>query len=223
MVTIHGVATSKSQPDGLSGYFTRAESFPAPVHTQVKSAARMLPVEEWSPLPSPTEGHLELQLETKLAEGTSGTAYGATVVDSSSPHMADRVCVKWGKGYQCRTLAREAWFYEQLYRTGDCEGIITPRCYGFYTMRFGSLTADGNRDAVLRPWAELENNNEQLLPDDDMDYKYHFQDDKGLKADSPWNRWKQKRGDNRLVAVLILEELGSACQAGPEVEKSVLE
>ena len=184
-----------------------------------------IPLSTWTPLSPPVSGHLELKLEERIGEGASGTTYGAKVLSSSGGEMPKRLCIKWAKGSHCRTLAREAWFYEQLHREGNCEGVITARCYGFFTAQSGSLNEDGNDDLVLKPWTKLRSDDEFFLGDDEEeheDYYRFFRDKAYLKADSPWMSWSQKSGADRLIAVLLLEELGE-CYPAPKVDEAELQ
>lgn len=238
-MTIHGIG-SYDKTTNLSGKFKRSLSFPAPVHTKYLYDAT-IPEIIWSPLPPPTSGHLELQLENKFGEGTSGVSYAASVKSSTALDMPKRICVKWAKGEHCRTLARDAWFYEQLHRSGNCEGVITPRCYGFFTMKFEDLLKgivgfgddsdtepdeDADERVLFKPWENLNSDEESLLPDDASDgytlCEKNFCDDADLKADSMWAWWSQRKGSKKLIAVLLLEELGSGYPSGT-VDKASLE
>jgi hypothetical protein len=146
--------------------------------------------------------------------------------------------VKWAKGRNCRLLAREAWFYEQLHKAGNCEGVITPRYYGFFTMSFRDLSPPSSsssddsdsetpnaKQIIIKPWEELRSNDESSLPDDPIDgstSEFNFYDEADLKDKSPWAFWTQRKGNDRIISILVLEELGDTYPT-PIVDEEALE
>ena len=72
-----------------------------------------------------------LQLRERISEGRSGSVYSARVkaatdgngndVSASLPAI---LCLKFAKQQFCRSLAREAWFYERL---AGCQGVAISR------------------------------------------------------------------------------------------------
>ncbi|CAA7262079.1 unnamed protein product [Cyclocybe aegerita] len=188
------------------------------------------PVEQWRPLPLPTDGHLELTLCDRIHGGSSGTTYFADVVSSTATGMPQRVVVKFAR--QCRTLAREAWFYEQLSRESNCEGVITPRCYGFF---IGSRKdwgipheRDQCSDFVFKPTHNPPSSKSPPLwydlADDEMfnpDFWLYFCDDAGLKRGSEWDTFDDGDNDGDIVAILILEVLGDFYPA-PMIDEEAL-
>lgn len=237
-VTIHGLASNKGHIYNISGSFKRTESFPAPVHMSHSCHSGIdLPTDIWAPVRPPSEGHLELRLGDKFGEGTIGTSYAATVVSSTAPNIPDRVCVKWAKRRNCRPLAREAWFYEQLHKAGNCEGVITPRFYGFFTTSFQDIPSSSSSSSsddsdseipkvkkiTIKPWEELRSNDECLLPEDSFEgdiCDVNFYDEADLRDNSRWASWRRRR--DRLIAILIIEELGSTYPT-PTVDSEALE
>lgn len=92
-------------------------------------------VTSWAARPLADSGLLDLTLDTKVAEGGIGLVYTARInsgVDKSGQDflsgwpavLTHEVCVKIVKPQHCRSLAREAWFYEQL---SEVQGIATAR------------------------------------------------------------------------------------------------
>ena len=122
------------------------------------------------------------------------------------------------KKEHCRSLAREAWFYEQL---SDLQGISIPRCYGFFastaSQQENIRPEDLNASRGFHPWY-------YAMPDDELtdgvDYGDWLPDDAvlglsdseacdsgGHRDGSPWNEWTVNE-DDPTIAVLILELLG---------------
>ncbi|EEB89893.1 hypothetical protein MPER_11964 [Moniliophthora perniciosa FA553] len=171
------------------------------------------------------EGHLELALLERISEGRMGVTYSARVVSATRSHvdvsasLPQVLCLKFARMQHCRSLAREAWFYEQL---TECQGISVARCFGFFT---STLNKQEVAVESILPWNkfqdesdETEEETEELtwsspskdwLPDD-FPHTYEFHDVRGLKRDSTWNSWNPS-DDNPTIAVLILEKLGERC------------
>jgi len=113
----------------------RSETFPAKRRTFTldKSPRFHFPV-----LPISDRSHgscLQITLGNRISQGLSEVTYHAHV-DQASAHkyssFPDNVCLKFAKPRSNRSLAREAWFYEQLAGQNGYEDTITPRCYGFF-------------------------------------------------------------------------------------------
>ncbi|KAJ3509757.1 hypothetical protein NLJ89_g5050 [Agrocybe chaxingu] len=173
---------------------------------------------------SALQGVLELSLIERISEGRIGVTYSARVVsvtyDRSSVANAlpEIVCLKFAKKQYSRSLAREAWFYEQL---ACCQGTSVPRCYGFFNSTFDEQ--DNTPDDFL-PWSELKHphnserqdscltpvsvDSQDWLPDDVP--LEHYWDHRGFKHNSPWNTWIFSE-ENPTISVLVLEKLGECC------------
>ncbi|KIY44209.1 hypothetical protein FISHEDRAFT_15927, partial [Fistulina hepatica ATCC 64428] len=90
-----------------------------------------------------TERVLELELGKSLGHGRIGFAYIARVVGTRArpdgelvdppPGFPTDLCVKFANPLYCRSMARETWFYEQLPEKKFLQGVVVPRCYGFFT------------------------------------------------------------------------------------------
>lgn len=194
-------------------------------------------VTSWAARPLTDSGHLDLTVDTKVAEGGIGFVYTSRInsgVDSSGQDiltewpavLPHELCVKIAKPQRCRSLAREAWFYEQL---SEVQGIATARCYGFYTVTFGESTTGEASGLSVRPWKELNRHPHRIPPDDEdtlsSDYLADdaglplYTDEHGFKQNSPWNKWRPS-GKEPLLAVLVLEKLGRHYLT-PEEEKKL--
>lgn len=170
---------------------------------------------------SGAEGTLELNLANRISEGRIGVTYTAQVVSAFvggadvSTSLPAELCLKFAKVQYGRSLAREAWFYEQL---SSCQGIAVARCFGFFSSTFAEQKE--SVDTVI-PWMDLKHlykppiphwmpvPSADYLPDDDPDDD-KFHDRRGFKYDSVWNFWNPSESDPT-VAVLLLEKLGESC------------
>ena len=78
-------------------------------------------------------------LLARLSEGRMGVAYSAHVISATAdgPSMTNTfpasVCLKFAKPPHSRSLAREAWFYEQL---AECQGTSIAHCHVFFSSTF---------------------------------------------------------------------------------------
>ena len=72
----------------------------------------------WAPNPIPIGGsNLHLELLDLISMGASSVVYSARVLQDGltrAHNVPDEVCIKIAKPSRCRSLARDAWFYEQL-------------------------------------------------------------------------------------------------------------
>jgi hypothetical protein len=153
------------------------------------------------------------------SEGQIGVTYSARVISATTEGGSDVtstlpeiVCLKFAKKQHLRSLAREAWFYEQL---AELQGISIAHCYGYFSSTFSKQQS---LDSIV-PWGEIEcpynpddeptswtSPSADWLPDDPTDCDFH--DKRGFKRDSLWNTWNFAEGD----PVLILEKLGERCE-----------
>lgn len=147
---------------------------------------------------------------------TSATdASGADVLDTVKT-FGD-LCIKVAKPMFCRSLAREAWFYERLI---GIQGTATARCFGLYT------TTIDMGDFAVSPWVKSNDypfnypkredlSDEDMpstdwLPDDVAEIYPEipkYTDDHGFKRDSPWNTWEPSK-NAPILSILLLQKLG---------------
>lgn len=202
-----------------------ALSFPAPPYALAEKHKPL--TDSWFPKDlSCTEGRLELRLLEFIAEGRISTVYSASVVSAThegvdiTNTMPEKLCIKFAKKHSCRSLARDAWFYEQL---RDWQGIITARSYGFFTSTAGEQP-DSPQTFVddFTPWqnhvvrVQYDPNvaswglSMDWLPDDQPGAELDYTDAASLKASSPWNLWSENKVDPG-IAVHVMELLGDPC------------
>ncbi|KAK0452650.1 hypothetical protein EV421DRAFT_1770324 [Armillaria borealis] len=221
-LTIHGLGSSDENPAEIT--LSRSQSFPAP--RLVRKYVPVPRIESWAPLSLPKNGaHLELELTSSISEGRVGLAYSARVISNTADSDLPDLCIKLVKPKYGRTLAREAWFYEQLAREPGYEGAVTPRCFGFFTVPLKDcLDVKGQPVSHIRPWENItidppepdsddtdesaqEEDRDWWLPDDPSGLDAFFKDDDGWKSGSPWNKWRSSPSEP-LICVLVLEKLG---------------
>ncbi|KAG7441104.1 uncharacterized protein BT62DRAFT_1011904 [Guyanagaster necrorhizus] len=232
-LTLHGLCSSDENPAEIT--LSRSQSFPA---SRIVWKYVPLPrIESWAPLSLPNDGaHLELELTDSISEGRVGLAYSAQPIGNSVELDLPDLCVKVMKPRYGRTLAREAWFYEQLALEANCEGVITPRCFGFFTVSLKDcFDVKGQPVSHVEPWenitikslqtdsddAEGSDYRDWWLPDDPPWLGKYFKDDDGWKSGSPWNEWRPSPSDP-LICVLVLERLGNVYFAPKDQEKDEL-
>ena len=81
---------------------------------------------------------LSLELGERIGGGRTGVVYAARLVETPFKEEKEgaivdsELCVKIARPNRSRTLAREAWVYDQL-TEGSFQGASVPRCYGFFT------------------------------------------------------------------------------------------
>ncbi|PBK90188.1 hypothetical protein ARMGADRAFT_1112424 [Armillaria gallica] len=212
-LTLRGLGSSDRNSAEIT--LSLSQSFPAP-----RLVRRYLPlprIESWAPLLLPKNGaHLELELTGGISEGRIGLAYSARVIRNTADAYLPDLCIKLVKPKYGRTLAREAWFYEQLSLEPGYEGVITPRCFGFFTAPLKDcLDIKGQPVSHIKPWENItidplkpasddadesddEEDKDWWLPDDPSGFDAFFKDDDGWKT-SP---------SEPLICVLVLEKLG---------------
>ncbi|KAK0203417.1 hypothetical protein DFS33DRAFT_798192 [Desarmillaria ectypa] len=245
-LTIHGLGFSDENPAEIA--LSRSQSFPAPRF--VRSYVPLPRIESWAPLSPPNNGgHLEIELADKISEGRVGLVYSARVIHDTTHSNLPDLCVKVAKVEYGRTLAREAWFYEQLAVETGREGVISPRCFGFFTVPLKDcFDVKGQPVSRVEPWENIElftpktnyddsdesddeeNTDEQddsedtnwWLSDDPPYLEKYFKDDDGWKSGSPWNEWRSSPSDP-LICVLVMEKLGEAYSSPQEQEEEELD
>lgn len=216
-ITVHNCLTSGMDGTSIPLELNLSISFPAPRY-DMREDARPLSA-SWDALPLPeTAGHLDLTIVSSLiGEGRIGLVYFArvnAVADAEgndiSGKMPAEVCLKIAKPTYCRSLAREAWFYEQLQ---EWQGVATAKCYGLFT-------APVPPDTSVRPWKESDEfphefrlpqsdvESADWLPDDPIGRAYKFSlESLHVVEGSSWFKWTPDETDQRL-AILVLEKLG---------------
>ncbi|KIY46993.1 hypothetical protein FISHEDRAFT_75112 [Fistulina hepatica ATCC 64428] len=226
-VTIRGVIRT-ADTSLSSTVVKRAVSFPSrrathrreePADTSMWPAAS-LPV---------TERVLELELGKSLGHGRIGFAYIARVVGTRArpdgelveppPGFPTDLCVKFANPLYCRSMAREAWFYEQLPEEKFLQGVVVPRCYGFFTT---ALSADVAQR--VKPWRKIKEwefdytvegcggvkfYEGDFLPDDGDESMWIISDDARSRDTSMWNLWRPC-AEVPLLSVLITERHGTS-------------
>ncbi|KIM48547.1 hypothetical protein M413DRAFT_404837 [Hebeloma cylindrosporum] len=223
---IQGCALSASQVP-ITVSLKSTPSFPACAYDYVE---RPEPVpDSWAARAvSPAKGTLEVSLLERISRGRIGIAYSARVISATTDDgsnvtntLPEAICLKFAKLPYSRSLAREAWFYEQL---ADCQDISVAHCYGFFSSTFSE---QNDTPYSLQPWCALEDPSSSdseeeeetkppgspaisldWLPDDEPCDEY--KDTRNFKRDSPWNTWNFTP-DNPTISVLVLELLGERC------------
>ncbi|KAG7441105.1 uncharacterized protein BT62DRAFT_1046435 [Guyanagaster necrorhizus] len=155
-------------------------------------------------------GHLEIELIDKICNG----------------RVVPDLCVKVMKPEYGGTLAREAWFYEQLALEANCERVITTRSFGFFTVPLRDcFDVEGRPVSRIEPWENItikppEPNSDETdgsddgegadwrLPDDLPYLGESFKDDDKWRSGSPWNA-RRASPSNPLICVLVLKNLGN--------------
>lgn len=220
-VTLRGALTDTSE-ESVPVKLNASVSFPACRHTKT---GKPLPptVKSWASRPVVSDAsQLVISLDKFIGEGRIGMAYAARVEYAADASGADisnalpsEVCIKVAKFPFARSLAREAWFYEQL---GDCQGTSTARCYGFFTVDLSECwDAAGNivTRNDIKPWQASKFPHKKVklssgmtcedwLEDDVR--KHEYTDEQGFKTNSSWNTWDPS--NKPVLAILVLEKLG---------------
>ncbi|KAE9410690.1 hypothetical protein BT96DRAFT_1011442 [Gymnopus androsaceus JB14] len=224
-LSIRGILTGPG-----SGPFrmNRVESFPANRLFSLEDEC-LTENEGWDALPLPQNKFLlEIELTEQIAHGRIGVTYGARLqrildrtddspIPCSSLESPQEFCVKLVKPQFMRSLAREAWFYEQL---AELQGVVVPQFFGFFV----APLPDGI--TWIDAWGELEDEemsceshsddsqeesycHPDSLDDDLEDFAFR-EDGRQSKSSSRWNDWRHSP-ESPLVGVLLLE-LGSALE-----------
>ncbi|KAH9930941.1 uncharacterized protein B0H18DRAFT_119547, partial [Fomitopsis serialis] len=170
-------------------------------------------------------GHLTIELGERIGGGRSAVVYAATVVtatprEDGAPWTKDpfklELCVKVARPNRCRSLAREGWMYEQLTENA-LQGVITPRCYGFFTAELAReraqfpLWSSDDFDLDRTPGDRKSDDptcDDPLLDDDEEDDADDANSTPGGRELSPWLDWRP-RPDAPLLSVLVMARGGS--------------
>ncbi|KAF5317696.1 hypothetical protein D9619_012646 [Psilocybe cf. subviscida] len=201
-------------------------SYPAPAYYPAEQA-RHVPG-SWARQNRPTvEGNLGITLLHRISEGRIGVVYLARVekalrdgIDITSS-LPETLCVKFAKQHHCRSLAREAWFYEQLHQW---HGISVPSYYGFYT---STASEQGLSTDTFQPWINLRKPSKidpAFIEDqevaetyrsmdwlwDDAPYMFRIFSPSKYRNKARWFRWNFNE-ENPNIGLIIMENLGKPC------------
>ncbi|KAG5640787.1 hypothetical protein DXG03_007192 [Asterophora parasitica] len=221
-ITIHDCVLENG--DSVPVVVEASPSFPARRYTDDYTDPPPPTVKTWAARPILLDGSsLDVSLMGLIGEGRIGMTYSARINsarDATGLDVTDSVpqeiCLKFAKPPYVRSLAREAWFYEQLHKW---QGISTAKCFGFF-----SATPVGTLVESLLPWKESKKvpRRRRYHPDDDTEYQLPmkdylpdeapdplglYSDEHGFHHDSPWKTWEHS-AESPLLAVLALEKLG---------------
>ena len=201
---------------------SRSESFPA----RRFSLKRFTYVarEDRGAAPVPQDcGHLVLELGEVLGAGRTGVVYAVNVIEAQSDvgrlNAGQELCVKIARPNRCRTLAREAWVYEQLEKT-HCAGSVALWCFGFFSAELSSdELEDGASSDAFPLWKSIDFDR---LPcgtdlgdsqsDDPLNDEVHADPEvatspAGSRERSPWVDWKPD-AEKSLLTVLVMARGG---------------
>ncbi|KAJ4000115.1 hypothetical protein F5050DRAFT_707725 [Lentinula boryana] len=208
---------------------SRGQSFPAKRFSADEEGRAPVGEQQWDAISPPADGlHADLQITDQLGEGRMGQVFAARLVSlKKSIHgetlpaayipLPSQFCIKLAKPEYIRSLAREAWFYEQLSKEDGNPGAVTPVCFGFFTRQLPN-------NVHLRSWSSVkikpekpsdvpegEEPNYDLLVDDEEGEYRHFDDERRSHLDSPWHlkQWKARTDRSPFVGILITERLGA--------------
>ena len=179
--------------------------------------------------PPPEPGyHLELEIGDLIGRGSSGHVYSVRVLDISSDStdnpqikgVLDTIpdlCIKLSEPNRVRTIAREAWYYEQLDAEG-LQGVAVPRNYGLFTAscsssrvipwrakswKFRRMGHDIFKDFDGSGLMRLE----RLFWEPNGKNPACYDDEHGSHQKSKWLKYRQSC-TTPLVAVMLMEKLG---------------
>ncbi|KAJ3742223.1 hypothetical protein DFH05DRAFT_1545105 [Lentinula detonsa] len=236
-VTLYGLLTSLDDDDDDSKErsitLIREQSFPAKRYTSDLEGHTPVGEQQWDAIPPPVDGlHADLKItDSQLGEGRMGQVFaahlvslrksirGETLPDGCIP-LPSQFCIKLAKPEYIRSLAREAWFYEQLSKkdSGFPAGVITPICFGFFACRLPD-------NVQIRSWLSIEIELDELsdvspeggepvydlLDDDEEGWYCYFDDGRRSHLDSPWHlkQWMARADRSPFVGILITERLGT--------------
>jgi len=165
-LTVQGLFTT--QPNATAT-IARSPTLPAP---RTSSEYYFLPnLSGWGSEPVELDGgETHLELLDLVSEGASSVVYSARVLPGPSHelNLLTEICVKIARPTRCRSLARDAWFYEQLDREEGYSGVVVPRCFGFFSLPVKDIwpasqdTAPSNMLRSIRSWS-------QTMEDDEDD------------------------------------------------------
>lgn len=170
--------------------------------------------------------NLSLELGEFIGGGRSAVVYAVNVLATEprgESHQSLELCIKVARPNHCRTLAREAWMYEQLVE-GVHQGVIVPRCYGFFTAELCSDQLpfplwsgdDYYRGATMEDIDSDDLTQDDLLPDDD---RVSRTSQSGPANSSPWNEWRPDSA-KPLLSILVLARGGKNYTPEDHTDKS---
>ncbi|KAK7676811.1 hypothetical protein QCA50_020217 [Cerrena zonata] len=187
--------------------------------------------------PIPKHGrHLHLRLGELIGIGRDSHVYGVHVLNitSNSSIGSDSqdaqpqpdlnlpdLCIKLVEPDKPRSLAREAWFYEQLDKMG-LQGVAAPRNYGLFTAHcpFSQVIPWRTEDWFFRQegrdaasYEGIQFDRQCYEPEDDIPL---YDDDHGSNVNSHWKTFLQD-SESPIVSLMLLERLGETLQ--PESRK----
>ncbi|RDB26012.1 hypothetical protein Hypma_006392 [Hypsizygus marmoreus] len=226
-MTIYGLASCEGKQ--VPCVLHRSTSFPSRRTTTV-CKVMCDEIEGWDSMPLPVEKpHLELELGECLGDGRIGFVYVARVVAvlnrpdgapvSNPPlELSTELVVKFVRPTNCRSLARETWFYEHLPEAEGFQGAVVPLCYGFFTASTTPVQPRKPASLEIRPWigpygehVPLDFSEGQRKYGDELPDEYpcgmYSDDARTCRTESPWCEWRPDP-ENPLLGVLVLEKLG---------------
>ncbi|KAF9069018.1 hypothetical protein BDP27DRAFT_1448048 [Rhodocollybia butyracea] len=234
-VILHGLASTNNVAHSI--HLTRTQSFPAKRYAyDTKSPGPVGSHKDWDAL-SPLVGqlHADLEITEQLSEGRIGLVFAARLVSlRQSLHdepltihsvpLPSQFCVKLVKPEYIRSLAREAWFYEQLAKAEGYPGAVTPVCFGFFTCPLPSeagIQLHALSSVLIKPEPPSHTpEGEEPIYDryyDDLDFEYvdnYLDDDRTSHCDSPWNlkQWRERADRSPIIGINVTERIGKHIQ-----------
>ncbi|KAJ3979336.1 hypothetical protein F5890DRAFT_1421513, partial [Lentinula detonsa] len=226
-VTLHGLTSSDNGECSITLH--REQSFPAKRYTSDLEGRTPVGEQQWNSISPPVDRlHADLQITDQLSEGRLGQVFAACLVSlKQSIHgeilpnacitLPSQFCIKLAKPEYIRSLAREAWFYEQLAKEDGFSGVITPICFGFFACRL-------SENVQIRSWSSIKIEPEELLDvpegeepvydlldDDEEGWYCYFDDGRTSHLDSPWHlkQWKARADRSPFMGILITERLAT--------------
>ncbi|EPQ58087.1 hypothetical protein GLOTRDRAFT_136868 [Gloeophyllum trabeum ATCC 11539] len=176
------------------------------------------------PRPPPVEGlELELELGKFIGAGRSGHVYEARVLNAEQlqPSLGGfkipRLCIKLAEPNRLRSLAREAWFYEQLDAAG-AQGVVVPRNFGFFTTQCSFSQVVPWRGSSWAFHDEMEHPADtsdihDWLPHEPEHPELYRDDEEMSNENSQWKHWKWDKNGVQAVGLMIMERLGKEMDA----------
>ncbi|EAU89061.1 protein kinase subdomain-containing protein PKL/ccin3 [Coprinopsis cinerea okayama7 len=226
-ILIHNCGSIDGEPTTIT--LKASPSFPAALWYQ-QDWERPVPATWAAKDVSGFDGTLEIKLVERISEGRIGITYVAQVISATQSGSDVRstipstLCLKFAKPEFSRSLAREAWFYEQL---ESLQGISVPLSFGFFASTASEQPKFPGVDFEFEPWTDRQvlfedtdstpdNIDEYPSPDwltDDVPEYYAERtfEHTHHELDSPWYQWSRNLDDNPTISVLVLELLGEPC------------
>ena len=163
--------------------------------------------------------NLGLRLGKLIGSGRSAHVYEVQVLDTAEGSEHDielpNLCIKLTEPDRPRSLAREAWFYEQLELMG-LQGVAVPRNFGLFTTHcsFEQVIPWRTNDWFFRK-EEREQSIFTSLPGRQYDSQaYEPENDEFMRDDSHGSNcnsyWKnfQQDAESPILSLMVLERLG---------------